>query len=333
MANSYTITIKFATSNDSLKKTEKNLSNVFSRVVTGFKNKLSKAGTALKLGSAITGVAMLLAKIINPLSALNDKINATLNKASGIKDRAEQAGTSVGRYTMLQSVAAAKGMDEGTFGNLLNRMQTMVGAAKGGEDNALSNYKDETDMGKVFYNVINQLRKITDKAEQSKMVADVFGQRATGALGGLLNDGFDGDLQKIFKNLNVSGIEQAIEKLDAMSKKQAVLSTRNQLMDMVDKSGVINSNVINRQAKSQRQKDKDETERMENYDMYSRLEGMLNKIINSLDRLVGLLAPFTGIIEKSLNSILFVVNGISGVMKAVELKYKPLIKNLEGWLP
>lgn len=332
MANSYTITIKFIANNESVKETEKKLNGVFNRVVKGFRNKLKQAGTALKLGAALTGVTMVLAKVISPLSALNDRINATLNRASGIKDKAEQAGTSVGSYAVLQSVAAAKGMDEGTFANLLNRMQTMVGAAKNGENNALYNYRDETDMGKVFYNVINSLRGITDKAQQNKMVADIFGQRATGALGALLNDGWDGDMQKIFKDLNVSSLEEAIAKLDTVSKKQAQLAARNGLLDLMDKSGVITEQVITRQAANQRQKDKDETAQIKNYNTYAMLEGMLNQILARVNKLVELIEPFTGVMQSGLDSILFLVDGISSVIGAIETKLRPFIQKVEGWL-
>lgn len=248
MAESYIITIKFQPTNQSLRETEKRLDNVFFRVTRNFKNALQKVWSGIKwaagIGIATTAVTALLGK----MGAVNDQVNALLNKAGNIKDRAESAGSSIETYGIVSGYAKSKGVDEETFNGLIARMQSMVGAAKAGEKNALWNYRNETDMARVFYNVMNQISSASGPAEKAAMASAVFGQRAVAQLGPLVTEGFgDEKLLKTLQSLDWTKYSQEVRRVDALGDRQAELAVRREMEQFLNLSAKTNEGTINNQ--------------------------------------------------------------------------------------
>lgn len=170
---------------------ETTLTHRFTNVARKFGRGLKNAMRFGLTGGAIgAGFAMLSNAILNPLREADQKINDILAKADNIGTRAKQFGTNEADYFALQAVAALKGVQEADLVNILTRMQTMVGDAALGEKNALVNYKDETNMVKVFLDVVKELNKLND-TEKSAMQAQIFGQKAVGKLADFTDKNFD----------------------------------------------------------------------------------------------------------------------------------------------
>lgn len=326
MAESYIVTIKFTPSNNSLRETENRLMKVFNRVTNGFKNGFAKAWKGLKIGSGIMGMATALTALLNPLSALNDRINATLTKAGSIKDRAAGAGTDIKTYLALQGYAASKNISEETLSSAISRMQVLIGDAKAGNENALSNYADETDMGKVFYNVMNQISKIADPAERAKMASDIFGTRAVSQLGPLVTEGFDRqDFSKLLQGVDLNKAQSAVLNLDERGKEQAVLQYKREINDMINKSKAITPDVIRQQDQNARASLKLEDKQLAAYSSLSGVENTVLEIKAMLGDLYGLLEPVLPVIKKS-------VEGLSMIPQAIE-DTKYMIGQIRDKLP
>lgn len=291
MAESYIVTIKFTPSNNSLRETENRLMKVFNRVTNGFKNGFAKAWKGLKIGSGIMGMATALTALLNPLSALNDRINATLTKAGSIKDRAAGAGTDIKTYLALQGYAASKNISEETLSSAISRMQVLIGDAKAGNENALSNYADETDMGKVFYNVMNQLSKLQGP-DRAAMAAEIFGKNALVGLGPLLTEGFRKDtFNELLNGIDLGAVEKGVYQLDDRANQKAKYDVRREWRDMVAKGEKITPDIIKFQAAQEAKKLEGENRNLNNYESLSAIEQSVQSIKNDMATIVSWFDP------------------------------------------
>ncbi len=329
MAESYIITIRFAPSKRSLDETEKRLNSVFDRVTKRFKNGFAKVTKGFKFGASIAAIGTALAHVLNPLSALNDRINATLDKAGNIKDRAQGAGTDIKTYLAVQGYAQSKGVNEEALLQAMSRMQVLIGEAKAGNANVLSNYAGETPMGKVFYNVMNQLAKIQDPAKRAKMASDVFGQRAIASLGPLVSEGFvEKDFRALFAGINMNKAQGAVENLDARGDQQARLQIRRELEDMVNKGKLITEDAINLQDKRERAKLALENKQLAAYESLADIDSKVDEIKRLLSNLYKLLSFFLEGVRMSIEGYMQFPKLISEMKDHMEI-----IRNrLPSWL-
>lgn len=292
MAESYIITIKFAPSDGSLKQTEKKLSGMFARVTKGFKNGFTKVWKGMKIGAGITAMATAVTALLNPMSELNDRINQTLNKASGIKDRSEAVGTDVKSYLALQGYAKSKGVSEDTLASAIARIQSMVGDAKNGERNALWEYRGETDMAKVFYNIMNRIAEVQDPAERAALASDVFGRNAVTTLGPLVTEGFQKDtFNKLLNGIDLAKVEKSVYKLDDRANEQAVLAFKRDMQDMLTKGKAITPNTIKMQDAAERARLKNENARLKSYESVAMIDISLKQLLAVVSSLVTRLEP------------------------------------------
>ena len=329
MAKSYIITIKFEPSNNSLKETEKKLNNVFSRVTQRFKNGFSKVWGKMKIGAGLAAMTTAIMAIINPMSALNDRINQTLTKAGNLKDRAQGAGTNVKNYAALQGYAVSKGINEDLLSAALARVQTMVGAAKGGEQNALYQFRNETDMAKVFYNVMNRISEIKDPAERAAMASSVFGQKALTQLGPLVTEGFNKqDFAALLKGVNLNAVEKSIYKLDERSKQQAVLAYKREMNDLIVKGNTITSQTITAQDKSEQSKLKLENTQLKSFADIANVDHTLTEIKAMLSEFFGFVGPVMSVIKVAVEGLSMIPQAITDTKDLFDM----LIKRLPKWL-
>ena len=342
MAESYIITIKFAPTNQSLKDTEKKLNSTFDRVVKRFKNGFGKAWKGLRIGSGIAAMGTALAALLNPLAQLNDSINATLNKAGNIKDRAQAAGTDIQSYLALQGYAASKGVNEETFNMMMSRMQTLLGQAKAGENNALSAYKNETDMGRVFYNVMNNIAKVSqqDRAQGAALASAVFGQRAVAQLGPLVTEGFlQEDLNKLLSGVNLNKAAASVMTLDRRGDQQAALQFKREIDDLIQKGEVITPDIINMQDANARSANKLENEQIKSYadiaSIDARLKDLQSKLYDFLLKMEPVLNWVQTGLETSLNGLGMLpqfVTDTKDFFEIMKARFNRLMDSLPRWL-
>lgn len=281
MAESYIITIKFAPSDGSLKQTEKKLNGVFDRVTHRFKTLFQKAWSSIKWGAGIGFAATAITALLGRFGQVNDQVNGLLSKASNLKDRAQGAGSDIASYGFVSGYARSKGVNPEMFDALLSRMQTMVGAAKNGERNALWEYRGETDMAKVFYNVMNQIAKVSqvDKARGAALASSVFGQRAVTQLGPLVSEGFgDQELLKTLQKVDWGKYQQTVLEKDELGSKQARLAFLRETDDFFAKARLTTEKTIAEQDKYLRNQNDKDNSFYGNYDKMSKIQETADKL-------------------------------------------------------
>ena len=176
----------------STQRMEATLSRRFSGVARKFGRGLSNATRLALTGGAIgAGFVALSAAVLNPLREADQKINDILAKADNIGTRSKQFGTTNADYFALQSVANNKGVSEGDLTNMLSRVQNLIGEAKLGKDNVLSNFKGETDMMQALLKIKDNLNNITDNEKRAAMENDIFGSKLSGKAAEFMSKYFD----------------------------------------------------------------------------------------------------------------------------------------------
>ena len=300
MAESYLITIKFAADNSTTKQTEKKLNSVFDRVTKRFKNGLGKVGDNFKrmftLGGAAAGLTLVLTRLLAPLSELNDRINATLNRARDIKTRAQGYGTSVTTYTALEGFANSVGVRPEVFNMMMARLQSGIAGAAQGEKNALQAYAGETDIAKAMYNLMNVLAEETDTNKRTTLVKSIFGDRAMVQLQPLLINGFKG-LEEFTKGIDFKAYENAIDKLADRENQQSALAFMRDIKDMIDKGNTITEETIREQDKNAQARLRFENEQIKAYQSLATLDTQLLAIQTTLLQIVDKIGLLTKPLE------------------------------------
>lgn len=264
-AGSYIVLIKFVGDTSSLSKMEKDMNGRFNKVTKRFGQGLAKAGKMIKFSAFAAGAVSILTSVLNPLQEINSALDNILAKAGNIKDQAYNMDTSVGMYAAMQSAAAAKGIDQAQFNMMGQRIMELIGAAKNGEDNVLSKYKNEKDMGLVLYKVVEALKNMGPGAQRAAMASQIFGGRISGRMAGLLDTGFDEPLTQVMQGVNLKELENAVTSLDEKSNLQSALRANLDLRDIVAKNGIVSNHTIAMQNRTEEYKLKKENKLLSDY--------------------------------------------------------------------
>lgn len=296
MAGTYTAKIKFSSDTSSLNKMEKDLSNRFTKIAKRFGNGLKAAGKVLALGGGgVTAILGLLTSLLDPITALNEKIDGTLERADDLTDRAETLGTSVSRYAALSGALQVQGLDQGNIDMMINQITTLLGEAKSGKKNILSEYSGETDIAKVMYQVLQQIRNITDRGEQARVIADIFGQRMVAKLGGVMANGIDEGIRAIGAGINWQSLDTSIKKLGDLQDYQAGLIMNRQLREIVSMAnGLVDKTLIDKQQAIEELKSKNLQSQIKSYDDLAKIAISMEIVKNMTIKGTGYLAEFVG---------------------------------------
>lgn len=243
-AGSCIIVIKFQGDTSSMQKMEKDMNGRLNKVTKRFGQGLQKAGKMLKFSAYTTAAVGIVSQLLSPLQEINTALDNILAKSSNIKDQADAMNTDVGFYAALQSAAAAKGIDQAQFNMMGQRVMELIGEAKNGKENVLSKYKDETDMGRALYKIVDALHKMPAGAERTAMASDIFGGRITGRMQGLLNSGFDEPLTKVMGGVDIEKLSNAIVNLEKKSNLQSELRANLDLRDYIGKDRRISNKIL-----------------------------------------------------------------------------------------
>lgn len=260
------ILVKFQGDTSSMQKMEKDMNGRLNKVTKRFGQGLQKAGKMLKFSAFAAGAATILTSILNPLQEINSALDNILAKSGNIKDQADAMNTNVGFYAALQSAAAAKGIDQAQFNMMGQRVMELIGEAKNGNENVLSKYKDETDMGRALYKIVDALHKMPAGAKRTAIASEIFGGRITGRMAGLLNSGFNEPLSDVMGNVNLQELSNAITSLDQKSNLQSAMRANLDLRDLVAKNSIVSNHTIAAQNRTEEYRLNKENTLLSDYD-------------------------------------------------------------------
>ncbi len=231
----------------SLSKLESTLNTRFNRVAKKFGGGLL---TILKGGGILGAVGVIADKLLNPLKEVQEAIDKSLHTADDIQDQAERFNTTAGELAKLQAFGKSKGLQAEEVNNLIGKFQTAIAEATADptKNHSVKNFIGNKDTGQAFLTFIQNLSQLAknNPNEAIRVQQEVFGEKQIGKASNFFQADFEALNQK-FESLGLT-----TEKLNEATKKTADLNqivqsagaTRD-LKDVVTKSGLITSDVIN----------------------------------------------------------------------------------------
>lgn len=332
MAADYLMKIKPTLDGGDAAKMERDLNSRFTRVAKRFGQGLKKAGSMIRFGGMAGAIGAVLGSILNPLEEIDAALNNILAKGDNIQTKAGQYNTTAARYAKVQSAGRSAGIEENMLDMMLDRFQDMLGKAKRGEDNALGNYKNETDTVVAFYKAIKNLQRVEDKDKRASMTSDIFGQKSVGKLAEFLDTDLDRRIRVLYRGTSNRAVNSSTKKLADLEEKQAILAARRDLRDMLDKAKIVNEEIVGEQDKLAQARLARENAQLGTYKEVAKMSETMEEIKTMITRLATVVFPA---IEKSIDGLKMIPQAITDTKDLIEImknRLNVLIDKLPSWL-
>ena len=192
-------------------KMETTLSQRFKKVTKTFSSGLKAVVTGTALGIGLN----ILAKILNPITELEDRLNTLLGKGKNILDLSGRFNTSTGKIARLQTVGERLGVSPEDLQKL---MEKYAEAIETGREEIKKPLKDQSDATKIlskdflqeqdlaesFFKFIQSLKFVTDQDQRKKIEKEVLGESLFGFKRRFTDANFSQEF-KTLPNLNEFG--------------------------------------------------------------------------------------------------------------------------------
>lgn len=243
-------------------KMEATLSQRFTRVTKRFAGGLKAvvSGTALGIGLNI------LAKILNPIQELEERLNTLLGKGKNLLDQSDRFGTTTGKLARLQTVGERLGVSPEDLQKL---MEKYAEAIETGREEIKKPLKDQSDATKIlskdflqekdiaesFFKFIQSLRFVTDQDQRKKIEKEVLGE----GLFGFKRRFTDANFADEFKTLpTVNTFGQAAGKVAQTDEELRIRRVNREAQDFIKNANSLGPGTVSAiSALEQKRSDKD----------------------------------------------------------------------------
>lgn len=277
-----------------LNAVERSLNNRFKSVAKKFGGGLL---SAIK-GGGIAGLAIgLIDKVLNPLEAISEAIDKSLNKGDDLATFAKQFNTTAGNLAKLQAFGQATGLDAEGVRMLLVKYQGAVAqaAADPSKPSAVSAFVGKTDTAESFFEFIQSMQKLT-AVQQNLVQQEVFGERQILKASEFLNANFK-QLERTFGAIGVptaDAMSQAAEWLGQQSDNRDILRAAKEQNDLITKSKLIKDSTIAGLNQADKLALKQENKNLGSFDALQQIsinnQKLINVAVNAFLELAPLLA-------------------------------------------
>ena len=300
-----------------LAKMQNQLSGRFTKIAKGFGKGLMGA---IKGGGIIGLATSVIDKLLNPLKETQEAIDRTLGQADDIVTNATQFGSTPGELFKLQKMAQATGLDAEGLNNLLVKFQGAVAEAVADptKQTSVREFANDTNTVQSFFQFIQALNKM-DRNKQVLVQQEVFGEKQTLKMADFLRT----DFEQLAKQLGVkeaTAYNPGLEKLGALSDVNDANKAARELNDMMAKSRVINSGMIEARNTAEKTELRRENERIANYQNLQSISETSSKIMGLLEQGLFKLGEFINFVTPAVNKLVTQIEKIanSGFVRGVK---------------
>lgn len=249
-------------SRSDLTKMTTTLQTRFTRIARSFGRTLRNV---VMRGGPIGLALGFLTKLINPLQKIQESMERTLQQSGDIVANAERFGTTEGKLFRLRSAMRAKGIGDDDFYMMLTRFQTGVAKARQDPESAsyLRGWVDTEDMAEGFFNFIQAVQQMTDKAAQAVILEEVFSRRRVPKLSSLMTEKNLGGLLQEVAPRSIEDYSKRIRYADQFAETYDRARTRREGETYYQVAGRIRKSTIDAIEKSAQMTDDQEIKNME----------------------------------------------------------------------
>jgi len=270
---------------------EKSLSARFSRVAKRFGKGLS----AVVKGS-IVGISLgFLAKLLNPLKEVEDRIRALLGEGEDARELAEKYGTTTGKLRNLQDASSILGVRPEQFKELMEKFAQSIEKAREeiekGEETSdatkvLTQFTDEKDMAEAFYSFLRSLREASPEV-RTTAEKEIFGSRQTGSTKRLIEGDLQGTILELMQR-SKGDIGKAIDKIASLSDQERAKGVFQDRSNLINTSQKINEKIIDDIARSRQRELEKEQRDLANFQSMKKTQEGIDEIAKMLEVLMDL---------------------------------------------
>lgn len=264
-----------------LAKMDRQLSTRFAKVA----KKFGKGLAGILAGGAVLGaITTIVDKLINPLKAVDDALNATISRADDTVTNAKQFESSAGKLFKLEKFGEAAGLDREALSMLINKFANTVAEAKAdpNKDTSVRKYVGQPDMVEGFFNFIQALQKM-EKSQQLLVQQEVFGEKQILKMSDFLNSDF-AQLSKQLKLRPAADYDAALGKQANQNDLKDILEARRTAEDTYKKAQIITNKMIEAQARRAERELQEENRRIQSYHSLAMVQEASAKILNLIEQ-------------------------------------------------
>lgn len=314
------------------KKLENDLNKRFQNVAKRFSSGLGNAAGALKNGistglKALAG-GSLLAILLNPLDNVLNRIDAVLRTADDLDVMAKDLNIDPATLKNLENVFKVYGVSQEDFLQMMTRFETLLGQAKTGEDQTLSNYA-KMGTADAFNKALKAISSIQDPAERQSMVANIFGLKKSAKMTELLQNPKDADA--LLARVGVQNPEQFNKDVakaavvEQYAREQEVISSNIAFQrDMLN----ISNQTVNVLTELQRQRDVNTSKNIKNVESLAAIQKTMDEVQQLLMDVMG---PILKEIVPFLPKLAQVITALAEMTSAVLAQVIGFFKNAARW--
>lgn len=307
------------------KKAELSLSQRFGRVARRF-------GTGLKtaIKGTILGIGLgLLAKLLNPLNELEDRIKKLLGQAEDTRDLADKYGATQGQVLKLQALAESSGLKpdqlEGmmeAFRKAVEEERKLIDEGKATKEQAAFSYANDKNQLEAFFTFVQSLKTLGDAnpAGRRNIERQVFGDTLSGAQRRFVDTNFSNEVQGIpSANAFQNAAENAVARADQLRR----ATVRNEANDFINSGNSITASVVQGiLQREQRERDKD----------FAQLQGYetLKRAADAIEILSTVIQGIQTAVINGLSTIVLHLGNLSAFFKKMEPYIPGFLKSYGG---
>lgn len=284
---------------------DKDAAKVANKLSNRFKNVSKKFSKGLKDALKGTFIGMsfaLINSLLNPLSAMEDRIKALLGQGEDARDLADRFGTSEGRVRQLQDLSKVAGVNPEKLTELMGQYATAIERGRdevldptkenSASTDAISNFLNDSDMAESFFSFIESLKR-ADPDSRRKIEKEIFGNAQTGSIRRLI-DSDKGQLAAQLGGVSIDQLDKSLKSLANLSDRERLNSTRLEQANLVRSANKINPSMIDAMNESRKREMLQEQKELGNFQQLKKAQEGLDEIKNSVSDLLRLVTIGVG---------------------------------------
>ncbi len=291
------------------KKMERSLFDRFKNIGRTAKKTLKDVVTGGFLGFAV-GLAQ---SMLSPIEEVETRMKSMLDRATELKDMAEQFNTSSGKMQALQTNALTNGMKPEQLKAMMMAFRETVDAAEeqilkkqplDEKTSIVKGFVGSKDMAEAFFNFVQGLR-LESAPVRDRLEKDLFGSVQYGGAARFIQNA--GVVSSISENPNVAATTGAVDKLDKLNSQYQINESQKANQEMINYAVKMNGKFLDTMIAWEDRQKKKELNQLDQYQQMAsaritidRISGVLeNTIVPLLTKLVNYVGQFLNWLEKS----------------------------------
>lgn len=290
---------------------EQTLTRRFMNVSKKFGRGLLQVVKGSILGISVT----LLAKLLNPLQEVEDRIKALLGQGDDARELADRFNSTPGTVRRIQAVGQSLGVTPERLNDLMTKYAEAVETAreeladpnkeKSESTKVIREFTNEKDMAEGFFKFLQSLNaqgKAQGIDARQKTERAIFGQTQFGAARRLIEADFEGE----FKRAGIPGAEKldkALTKLAQLQDLQNQRAAGREANELIGASSLTNKKMIEDMARAEELRIERENKNLAAFDDLKKASNGIQEIMNGINELVKLMTKGLGLLGELLKKL------------------------------